>query len=80
MKEFFIRSILGFLFGMDSNHWKTAVDWVRKLASKEMTNAQRADEFLVNFSVWFPSFKPWVIETIRNLAVAFARKKGWIAP
>lgn len=76
-----IKLILSALFKISGEQWATAISLVRALAAKEgWTNAKRADEFLVWFLAQFPGIKPWLAETIRNLAVGFARKKKWIEP
>lgn len=79
MKEFFIKSILNFLFNVKAEQWEYAIKLVRNLAlDDKLTNTQRANKFLGYFIAFNDTFKPWVAETIRNIAVGFARKKGWI--
>lgn len=81
MKEFFIRSILNFLFGLKPEQWRAALDAVKALAlRRDITNDDRAAHFVAYFKKEWPGLKGWIIETIRNLAVAYARKKGWITP
>jgi len=79
MREFFIKSILGFLFGLTSEQWKQAIETVISLAQNgTLNNDNRALRFVSDFAKDHPKLKTWVIETLRNIAVGFARKKGWI--
>lgn len=83
MKEFFIKQILSFLFGITTAQWRAAIDKVIDL-SEDITHSSN-DSRAVAFITWFVSKfggeqRTWIVETLRNLAVAFARKKGWIAP
>jgi hypothetical protein len=81
MKEFFIKSILSFIFSITGAQWRQAIDYVRKLAAvPDITNEQRAVRFLGWFIGSNPGLKTWVAETVRNLAVGYARKKKWITP
>ena len=79
MKEFFIKSILKFLFGLTSAQWQTAIQLVISLAQEfHVDNDTRASRFIALFTMQNPEHKTWVLETLRNLAVGFARTKGWI--
>jgi hypothetical protein len=79
MREFFIKSILGFLFGLTGKQWEEAIETVINLArNANIDNDGRALRFVSDFAKDHPRLKTWVIETLRNLAVGFARKKGWI--
>lgn len=79
MKSFFIKAILNFLFNLQASHWADALELVKKLAAdKSLSNEQRANRFLGWFVGANPGLKIWVAETVRNLAVGYARKKKWI--
>lgn len=79
MKAYLIRTILNFLFGLTSTQWKQALDFVQKLAKvPDIDNDKRAVRFLGWFIGSNPGIKTWVAETVRNLAVGYSRKKGWI--
>lgn len=79
MIDIIIRTVVKFLYGLNAKHWKFAIDLIRQLADKkDMNNSQRADTFFAYFKTYFPDFENRAIEKGRDLAVDFARKKGWI--
>ena len=77
--ETIIKLIIKFLFKIDSATWAKAVDKVYELFLGMTTNDEKAQAFVNWARAHLPAgTKTWVIETLRNLAVAFSRRKGWI--
>ena len=82
MTETLFKIVLKIAFGFTSAQWSATIDKVLDL-SEDLTHASN-DSRALAFVQWFAtkfsaSQRTWMIETLRNLAVAFARKKGWIA-
>ena len=75
-----IKTIVRVLLGMDSEKWKFALNMVVELAKDKTiaSNSARGDRFLAYFMTWYGGNKTWIVETLRNLVVLYARKKGLI--
>ena len=75
-----IKTIVRVLLGMDAEKWKFALNMVVGLAKDNSidSNQSRANRFLAYFMTWYPNHKDWIVETLRNLVVLYARKKGLI--
>lgn len=80
MKEFFIKTILSWLAGLTADQWKFAVNKVVTIASdKNLPGKEKAAWFNQAFQSFAGSdIASWAINLIRELAVAFARRKGLI--
>lgn len=80
MKEFFIKTILSWLAGLTADQWKFAVNKVVMIASdKNLPGKEKALWFNKAFQVFAGSdTASWAVNLIRELAVAFARRKGLI--
>ena len=82
MTSAIVKLVLKLLFGFTTEQWEAAITKVCDLAEDlgHANNDARATAFIQWFATKFtPTQRTWMIETLRNLAVAFAHKKEWIA-
>lgn len=79
MKEFLIKTILSWLAGITAEQWKSAVSRVVAIAQIPQADKQEKQvRFSVSMEKLWGEMKPWIINLLREMAVAYARRKGLI--
>jgi hypothetical protein len=82
MRELIITSVLKWLAGITADQWKAAVDSVIQTAERfrgqDKDDAHRAAYWLTFAGDILRSLKPFKLNLLREVALAFARKKGLV--
>lgn len=79
MKEFLIKTVLSWLAGITADQWKSAVQRVIAIAQiPEADRTMKQARFAMFMQEVARDMPVWVVNLLRETAVAFARKKGLI--
>lgn len=86
MKELFLKLTMKFLYGITFDQFEWCLKKVIELAESvfhktdsKSANEARADAFVSWFTKNISSEnKSWILDTIRNNVVTYARKSNWI--
>jgi hypothetical protein len=74
-----IKLVLKWLAGITADQWDDAVGHVIDIAKYNLAGHEKATAFADVMTKVYKAIPAWAMNLLREAAVAFARKKGWIA-
>lgn len=79
MKELIIRHILQWLVGLTAQQWTAAVNKVVTIAAMNLDDtSMKQAKFLMFWRDVAKNMPVWATNLVREMAVAYARRKGFI--
>jgi len=74
-----IKLVLKWLAGITADQWDDAVGHVIDIAKYNLAGSEKSKAFADVMGKMYAAIPSWALNLLREAAVAFARKKGWIA-